>query len=38
MNNYYIPANTGAVTIDGVLYYTLKSENSYGGSFIIEVN
>lgn len=38
MNNYYIPANTYTVTIDGVLYYVLESENSYGGSFVIEVN
>ena len=38
MSNCYIPADAGAVTIDGVLYYTLKSEDSYGGSFIIEVN
>lgn len=38
MGNHYIPANTDAATIDGVTYHVLKSENSYEGSFAVEVN
>lgn len=38
MNNYLVPANTSSVVMEGVTYYVSKSENSYGGSFTIEVN
>ena len=38
MNNYLVPANTGSVVMEGETYYVSKSENSYGGSFTIEVN
>jgi hypothetical protein len=38
MNNFYIPADIGTITIEDVSYNVFKSKSRYTGNFVIEVN
>ena len=38
MNNFYIPADIGIVTVEDVSYNVFKSKSRYTGNFVIEVN